>query len=129
MKSRLAHQAVSNGTGLGAHHCSALWCGHRKSYAATGATTIVVRAGDQADAQQKRKVEETEIGRPKQLSNESRTEIIQKRVALGKSQVQLNQDCRFPVNTMREIESGRLCPTQPQLNMLNRVLKAALKYC
>ena len=102
---------------------------HRKSYAATGATTIVIRAGDQAGAQEKRKVEETEIGRPKQLSPESRTEIIQKRVALGKSQVQLNQDCRFPVNTMREIESGRLCPTQPQLNMLNRVLKATLKYC
>ena len=101
--------------------------GHRQSYAATGATTIVVRAGDQAGAQEKRKVEETEIGRPKQLSNESRTEIIQKRVALGKSQVQLNQDCRFPVNTMREIESGRLCPTQPQLNMLNRVLKSAIR--
>jgi ribosome-binding protein aMBF1 (putative translation factor) len=101
---------------------------HRQSYAATGATKIVVRAGDQAAAQGKRKVEETEIGRSKQLSIESRTEIIQKRVALGKSQVQLNQDCRFPVNTMREIESGRLCPTQPQLNMLNRVLKAALKY-
>jgi len=103
--------------------------GHRQSYAATGATKIVVRAGDQSGTQEKRKVEETEIGRPKQLSSESRTEIIQKRVALGKSQVQLNQDCRFPVNTMREIESGRLCPTQPQLNMLNRVLKASLKYC
>ena len=102
--------------------------GHRKSYAGTGATTIVMRAGDQAAAQHKRKVEETEIGRPKQLSAESRTEIIQKRVALGKSQVQLNQDCRFPVNTMREIESGRLCPTQPQLNMLNRVLKSAIRY-
>ena len=56
--------------------------GHRKSYAATGATTLVVRAGDQTGAQEKRKVDETEIGRPKQLSPESRTEIIQKRVAL-----------------------------------------------
>jgi len=101
---------------------------HRKSYAATGATTIVLRAGDQAGAQEKRKVEETEIGRPKQLSTESRTEIIQKRVALGKSQVELNMLCRFPVNTMREIESGRLCPTQPQVNMLNRVLKSAIRY-
>jgi ribosome-binding protein aMBF1 (putative translation factor) len=55
-------------------------------------------------------------------------ELVQKRVALGKSQVQLNQDCRFPVNTMREIESGRLCPTPSQVNMLNRVLKASLKY-
>jgi ribosome-binding protein aMBF1 (putative translation factor) len=97
-----------------------------ESKSATG-RLIVSRPGDQVEEQEKRKVEETEIGRPKQLSNESRTEIIQKRVALGKSQVQLNQDCRFPVNTMREIESGRLCPTQPQLNILNRVLKATLK--
>ena len=103
--------------------------GHRSSYAATGAAgKIVVRTGDQATTDAVKKLEATEIGRPKQLSNESRTEIVQKRVALGKSQVQLNQDCRFPVNTMREIESGRLCPTPSQLSVLNRVLKAQLKY-
>jgi ribosome-binding protein aMBF1 (putative translation factor) len=102
---------------------------HRSSYAATGATgKIVVRTGDQATTDAVKKLEATEIGRPKQLSPESRTEIVQKRVALSKSQVELNMLCRFPVNTMREIESGRLCPTPSQLSVLNRVLKAQLKY-
>ena len=99
---------------------------HRRDMAKSAmGRVIVARTGDQAG---KRAVEEMEIGRPKQLSTESRTEIVQKRVALGKSQVQLNQDCRFPVNTMREIESGRLCPTPSQLSVLNRVLKAKLNY-
>jgi ribosome-binding protein aMBF1 (putative translation factor) len=104
--------------------------GHKSSYAATGAAgrTLVTRTGDQATTDAVKKLEATEIGRPKQLSSESRTEIVQKRIAVGKSQVQLNQDCRFPVNTMREIESGRLCPTPQQLSVLNRVLKAQLKY-
>ena len=75
-----------------------------------------------------RKLEETDIGKPKQLTPESRNEIIQKRVSLGKTQVQLNQDCRFPVNTIREIESGRLCPSVSQLSMLNRSLKSSLKF-
>ena len=73
-------------------------------------------------------IEETEIGKLKTLSPESRNEIVQKRVALGQNQVQLNQTCRFPVNTIREIESGRLCPNQQQLGTLNRVLKSSLKY-
>jgi ribosome-binding protein aMBF1 (putative translation factor) len=73
-------------------------------------------------------LENTEIGKQKALTPESRQMIIQKRVALGKNQVQLNQDCRFPVNTIREIEAGRLCPTIQQVNMLNRVLSANLKY-
>lgn len=74
-----------------------------------------------------RKLEDTEFGKPKQLSVESRNEIVQKRVALGKNQVQLNQDCRFPVNTIRDIENGRICPSGAQLNMLNRILRSAIK--
>jgi len=103
---------------------------HRSSYAATGAAgkVIVERTGDLASSQAARKLEEAEVGKLRALTTESRTELIQRRVALGKNQIQLNQDCRFPVNTMREIESGRLCPTPAQLQMLNRVLKASLKY-
>lgn len=104
---------------------------HTKNVAAGKNVTtgkIVARTGDQAAKQAEWKLEGQEIGRPKQLSAESRNEIVQKRVALGKTQVQLNQDYRLPVNTLREIESGRLCPTPAQLNMLNRVLKASLKY-
>ena len=65
--------------------------------------------------------------RAKQLAPESRQEIVTKRAAMKKSQVELNQLCNFPVNTMREIEAGRLTPNIGQLNTLNRVLKTGLK--
>lgn len=74
------------------------------------------------------KLEETEIGKLKTLSAESRNEIVQKRVALGKTQILLAQDCRLTANIMRDIENGRYCPTQTQLNIINRVLKSSLKY-
>lgn len=75
-----------------------------------------------------RKIEQADVGKLRALSVESRTEITQRRVALGKTQVQLNQDCRFPVNTMRDIESGRYCPNPSQLSLLNRVLRTVIKY-
>ena len=65
--------------------------------------------------------------KPKQLTPESRQEIVNKRAAMKKSQVELNQLCNFPVNTIREIEAGRIPPTIGQLNTLNRVLKTGLK--
>lgn len=107
----------------------------KKSHRGTGANasgprSIVPRVSgaQQAGAAAARKLEETEFGKPKSLSAESRNEIVQKRVALGKNQVQLNQDCRFPVNTVRDIENGKYCPSQPQLTMLNRILRSAVKF-
>jgi ribosome-binding protein aMBF1 (putative translation factor) len=69
-----------------------------------------------------------DIIKPKQMTHAGRTEIIQKRAAMNMTQVQLNQMCRFPTNTMREIEAGRAQPTVQQLSMLNRVLKSAVKF-
>ena len=66
-------------------------------------------------------------GKVKQLAPESRQEIVTLRAAMKKSQVELNQMCNFPVNTMREIEAGRITPSIGQLNTLNRVLKTGLK--
>jgi ribosome-binding protein aMBF1 (putative translation factor) len=66
-------------------------------------------------------------GKFKKLAPESRQEIVNIRAANKWSQVDLNQRCSFPVNTIREIESGRLTPTIGQLNTLNRVLKTGLK--
>ena len=74
-----------------------------------------------------RKLADTDIAKAKQLAPESRQEIVTKRAAMKKSQVELNQLCNFPVNTIREIEAGRICPTIGQLNTLNRVLKTGLK--
>ena len=75
-----------------------------------------------------RKILNSEVAKPKQLAPESRQEIVTTRAAMKKSQVELNQLCNFPVNTIREIEAGRLCPTIGQLNTLNRILKTGLKY-
>lgn len=65
--------------------------------------------------------------RPKKLTKESLQTIVSFRTANSWDQVQLNEACQFPVNTIREIEAGRLVPTIQQLNTLNRVLKSGLK--
>jgi ribosome-binding protein aMBF1 (putative translation factor) len=63
----------------------------------------------------------------KTLAPESRQEIIQKRVANKWNQTDLNNQCCFPINTIREIEASRITPSIQQLNTLNRVLKTGLK--
>ena len=66
----------------------------------------------------------------KSLSPVSRAEIVRLRTTREPPMTQagLNTACSFPANTIRDIESGKLCPTPTQLNVLNRVLRTALKY-
>lgn len=76
-----------------------------------------------------RRLEHDETPKPKKsLSSESRQAILQGRVANKWNQTQLNTQCSFPQNTIRDIENGKLCPTPQQLNILSRVLKTVLKY-
>ncbi len=80
-------------------------------------------------AAQLRKLEQAEGPiKLKQLSSESKQMIVAKRVANGWNQTQLNQQCNFPLHTIRDIENGKITPTPGQLNTLNRVLKTGLKY-
>jgi ribosome-binding protein aMBF1 (putative translation factor) len=65
--------------------------------------------------------------KPKELSTASRTELMQRRAALKKSQIELNQLCQFPANTVNGIESGKVIPTPTQLIKLNRILAAKLR--
>ena len=84
-----------------------------------------------SDAALQRKLAESdEIGQVKMktLSPPTRQEIVQRRVANGWNQQQLNQQCGFPANLIRDIESGRVTPSPTQLNILNRILRAALRY-
>ena len=74
-----------------------------------------------------RKIADSETVKQKSLAPESRQEIVQKRVANKWSQSDLNNQCNFPANTIREIEAGRITPSIQQLNTLNRVLKTGLK--
>ena len=79
-----------------------------------------------AAAQTAASVEKKEFGTLKTLSAESRKTLIAKRVALKLNQVQLNQRCSFPPNTIRDFENGSLCPSNGQLNLLNRILGGGL---
>lgn len=81
-----------------------------------------------AESAQIRKLEQNDIVKVKQLSKESRQEIVSRRALLKMTQTQLNQACLFPPNTINKIESGQLSPTISQLNALNRFLKTGLKY-
>ncbi len=84
-----------------------------------------------SDAALQRKLAESdEIGQVKikTLAPETRQEIVQRRVANGWNQQQLNQQCGFPANLIRDIESGRVTPSPTQLNILNRILRASLKF-
>ena len=81
-----------------------------------------------SDVVQARKLDDADIVKVKQLSKESRQEIVSRRSIAKMTQVQLNQACQFPINTINKIESGQLSPSISQLNTLNRVLKTGLKY-
>jgi ribosome-binding protein aMBF1 (putative translation factor) len=80
------------------------------------------------EAAAQRRLEQQETPqKPKELSVASRTELMQRRAALKKSQVELNQVCQFPANTINGIESGKIIPSPTQLTKLNRVLGAKLR--
>lgn len=93
----------------------------------TASTKPLVTAG----AALARRLEADDEGAPKptrSLGAESRAEIVRLRTTAGQTQAQLNTACAFPVNTIRDIEAGKLCPNPAQLNVLNRVLRTSLKY-
>ena len=79
-------------------------------------------------AAQMKKIENSDTPpKAKELSPQSRQEIILKRVSKKWSQQDLNNQCSFALNTIRELEAGRLTPTPQQLNTLNRVLGLQVK--
>lgn len=76
-----------------------------------------------------RRLEEEDIPRlKKHLSPESRQMLIAKRLERTWKQTDLDRQCAFPPNTVRDFESGRAVPTPTQLNILNRTLGTALKF-
>ena len=97
----------------------------KKSLAAKNTGT---NSGGSSDSNQIRKLMENDIVKVKQLSKESRQEIVAQRGVRKWTQVQLNQACQFPIHTINAIESGKVSPSVSQLNTLNRVLKTGLKY-
>ena len=71
----------------------------------------------------------TDVGKLKELTSESRQAMMSARAANKMTQVELNQRCSFPANSIRDMEAGRLTPNQSQLSVLQRILKIQLKVC
>jgi ribosome-binding protein aMBF1 (putative translation factor) len=90
-------------------------------------TTSVQHKATPESAHARKLAESDDVIKLKKLQPQSRQEIVNRRAVEKWSQQDLNQRCNFPVNTIREIEAGRLQPTIQQLNTLNRVLKTGLK--
>ena len=74
-----------------------------------------------------RKIESVEIGKLKILTSKSRSDMAQARVAKGLTQKQLDQRGQFPANSCNLWESGKVCPSGPQINILHRVLGIKLE--
>jgi ribosome-binding protein aMBF1 (putative translation factor) len=80
-----------------------------------------------SSAEELRKVDSAEGGKPKMLTQTSRSAMASARVAKGLTQKQLDQQGCFPANSTNAWESGRLCPTSQQVQILNRILSIKLE--
>jgi ribosome-binding protein aMBF1 (putative translation factor) len=60
--------------------------------------------------------------KPKILTAESRQAIALTRVAKKWTQKELDQKGPFPAGSCNAWEAGRMCPTGPQINLLQRIL-------
>lgn len=98
----------------------------QKNLAAAGASKVLAERRSTEGAHLA-KLDREEFVKPKVLSAESRKALIDARLALKKTQSELDTICSFPRNTLREIEAGRMTPTGPLLNTLNRQLKLSLR--
>jgi ribosome-binding protein aMBF1 (putative translation factor) len=79
-------------------------------------------------AQARKLAESTDIKKPRTLSLETQKEISATRNSLGLTQTELNKKCQFPMNTIRDIESGKINPTPQQMDALSRELKIPIRY-
>ncbi len=79
-------------------------------------------------AQARKLADSTDVKKPRTLSLETQKEISATRNSLGLTQTELNKKCQFPMNTIRDIESGKIPPTPQQMDALSRELKIPIRY-
>lgn len=65
---------------------------------------------------------------PKRLSADSKTLLIQTRLAKKMTQEQLNKACNLPPGIINKIEAGHAQPSGAQLNIIARTLGIVLKF-
>ncbi len=61
----------------------------------------------------------------KRLTADSRQALVAARVAIKKTQREVDAMCAFPPNTMRDFEAGTVAPTGGQISQLQREFAAA----
>lgn len=69
-----------------------------------------------------RKIAESEGGKPKMLTPQSRSALAQARTAKKWLQKDLDAKGSFPLNSCNAWEAGRLCPTSQQIQSLHYLL-------
>jgi DNA-binding transcriptional regulator YiaG len=69
-----------------------------------------------------KKIDSGDVGKFKVLTAESRQAMALARSAKKLTQKQLDALGQFPVNSCNGWESGKTCPSGPQLNKLHRLL-------
>ena len=69
-----------------------------------------------------KKIDSVDVGKFKVLTTESRQAMALARSAKKLTQKQLDTLGQFPVNSCNSWESGKECPSGPQLNKLHRLL-------
>ena len=101
--------------------------GSRPSVKTTGSSVIHSKPKMTNKSAELRKVADTDIGKPKILTNESRAVMAAGRAALKITQKELDMRCSFPTNSCNAWESGRICPNSTQIQVLQRVLGVKLE--
>jgi ribosome-binding protein aMBF1 (putative translation factor) len=97
-------------------------------YSLTGtATSTGVKMKLSSTTSELRKVADTEHGKPKVLTADSRSALAAARIAKGLTQKDLDAKCSFPQNSCNSWESGRMTPSSVQIQSLNRVLDVKLE--
>jgi ribosome-binding protein aMBF1 (putative translation factor) len=91
------------------------------------ATSSGVKTKMSGTTSELRKVADTEHGKPKVLSTDSRTALAAARVAKKLTQKELDAKCSFPQNSCSSWESGRMSPNSVQIQSLNRFLGVKLE--
>ncbi len=99
----------------------------RSKNPSTGARQRVTVERKSSEAARLAKIDREEVVKSKTLTADSRKEMIAARLALKKSQAEMDAQCALPKNTFREIEAGRLTPVGGMLNRINRELKISLR--
>jgi ribosome-binding protein aMBF1 (putative translation factor) len=89
-----------------------------------GSTAVPNRLNEAATHM--RKIEETEVGKLKTLTSESKTALVAGRVAKKLTQKELDMRGSFPANSTNGWESGRVTPSRAQIQSLQRILGVKL---